>query len=71
VKFRKDIAVEDGKSAGVPGHFEGKGLGGKSGTLRAAIFGANDGLVSNLSSQDRVAPLPLVVVHLWPIRLAR
>src|SRR6266536_5071579 len=25
------------------------GLGGKSGTLRAAIFGVNDGLVSNLS----------------------
>jgi vacuolar iron transporter family protein len=49
VKFRKSIAVDDGKSAGVPGHFEGKGLGGKSGALRAAIFGANDGLVSNLA----------------------
>ena len=28
---------------------EGVGLGGKSGALRAAIFGVNDGLVSNLS----------------------
>lgn len=32
-----------------PGHPEHRNLGGKSGTLRAAIFGANDGLVSNLA----------------------
>lgn len=33
-----------------PGHPEQKGsAGGKSGTLRAGIFGVNDGLVSNLS----------------------
>jgi len=33
-----------------PGHPERRGTGGgKSGTLRAAIFGVNDGLVSNLS----------------------
>jgi VIT1/CCC1 family predicted Fe2+/Mn2+ transporter len=31
------------------GSDESVGLGGKSGTLRAAIFGVNDGLVSNLS----------------------
>lgn len=49
MKFRKDVAVDDGRVAAIPGHFEGMGLGGKSGTLRAAIFGANDGLVSNLA----------------------
>lgn len=49
MKFRKEAAVGDGRAAGIPGHFEGKGLGGKSGALRAAIFGANDGLVSNLA----------------------
>lgn len=49
MKFRKEAAVGDSGVAGIPGHFEGKGLGGKSGALRAAIFGANDGLVSNLA----------------------
>jgi len=50
VKFRKD-AVVDGKVASMrpPGHPEHRNLGGKSGALRAAIFGANDGLVSNLA----------------------
>ena len=49
MKFRKNAALGDSGVAGIPGHFEGKGLGGKSGALRAAIFGANDGLVSNLA----------------------
>lgn len=50
MKFRKD-AVVDGKVVDMrpPGHAERGQLGGKSGALRAAIFGANDGLVSNLS----------------------
>ncbi len=50
MKFRKD-AVVDGKVVDMrpPGHVERGQLGGKSGALRAAIFGANDGLVSNLS----------------------
>jgi len=54
VKYRKDAVVVDdldGKVADLrpPGHTETRPLGGKSGVLRAAIFGANDGLVSNLS----------------------
>src|SRR5206468_6991997 len=41
-------------------------LGGKSGTLRAAVFGANDGLVSNLAlilgvAGSRVEPHVIVV----------
>ena len=50
MKFRKE-AVVDGKAADLrpPGHPEHRPLGGKSGTLRASIFGANDGLVSNLA----------------------
>lgn len=50
MNFRKD-AVVDGKVVDMrpPGHPEHNRLGGKSGALRAAIFGANDGLVSNLS----------------------
>jgi len=50
VKFRKN-AVVDGKAVlpRAPGHPERSAIGGKTGALRAAIFGANDGLVSNLS----------------------
>ena len=50
MKFRKD-AVVNGKAVlpRAPGHPEQKAIGGKTGALRAAIFGANDGLVSNLS----------------------
>ena len=51
MRFRKDAVVDERGAADMrpPGHPEHRHLGGKSGALRAAIFGANDGLVSNLS----------------------
>lgn len=50
MKFRKDAVVDGGVvNMRPPGHPEHRNLGGKSGALRAAIFGANDGLVSNLA----------------------
>ena len=46
---REESAMAPHEGPVMPDEPAKRGAGGKSGTIRAAIFGINDGLVSNLS----------------------